>query len=376
MQGPPIGQLKAISLIDMEPMMDTFLTASVLAALTTTRIVGIANQRVKECNRIWTMIDQLAKFGIETKELDDGLYSKPIAELKRGVSIHCNETVIEEKHCVEKYMAKLIGLKVEGVDWFYSAPAKTFEPEGARLPEQWESPQPVIASAISLSFAIAAVPSPFPIVASDVPVPPAITIASAFPVITTAVTFAPSAFTPAIPVTPTLLPPLPFHCRRLFCPLIIPVLPAITTAPSPTTATSLLASAYPAVISALSITPAISATFVPASVSLAVPATISVPPTPLSLLPLMPPLVLPPASPLPLLDLPPTLVSTDLRSPTTPVLPLSDPLPPPPLPTPLCYRFRHPPSRRLTHHPTTMYSDQTMRAAPYPVCSGRTARSQ
>ena len=75
-QGPPIGQLKALGLIDMEPMTDAFLTASVLAAVaasspaedrelgdgsrpTTTRIIGIANQRVKECNRIRAMIDQL-----------------------------------------------------------------------------------------------------------------------------------------------------------------------------------------------------------------------------------------------------------------------------------------------------------------------------
>jgi pentafunctional AROM polypeptide len=75
-QGPPKGQLKALGLIDMEPMTDAFLTASVLAAVaagspakgrelddgsrpTTTRIIGIANQRVKECNRIRAMIDQL-----------------------------------------------------------------------------------------------------------------------------------------------------------------------------------------------------------------------------------------------------------------------------------------------------------------------------
>ncbi|THH16308.1 hypothetical protein EW146_g4315 [Bondarzewia mesenterica] len=137
-QGPPIGKLKAIGLIDMEPMTDAFLTASVLAAVavgaplggrqlkdgsrqTTTRIIGIANQRVKECNRIQAMIDQLAKFGVETKELDDGLevYGKPIPELKQGVSVHCyddhrvamafsvlgtvvKETTIEEKRCVEK----------------------------------------------------------------------------------------------------------------------------------------------------------------------------------------------------------------------------------------------------------------------------------
>ncbi|KAH9991980.1 aromatic amino acid family biosynthesis-like protein [Russula compacta] len=163
-QGPPIGQLKAIGLIDMEPMTDAFLTASVLAAVaassptkdrelsdgsqpTTTRIIGIANQRVKECNRIRAMIDQLAKFGVETKELDDGLevYGKPIAELKDGVSVHCyddhrvgmafsvlgsvvNETLIEEKRCVEKTwpnwwddLENKIGLKVEGVELHQTA---------------------------------------------------------------------------------------------------------------------------------------------------------------------------------------------------------------------------------------------------------------
>ncbi|KAH9003316.1 Pentafunctional AroM protein [Lactarius hatsudake] len=163
-QGPPKGQLKALGLIDMEPMTDAFLTASVLAAvaagtpakgrelddgskLTTTRIIGIANQRVKECNRIRAMIDQLAKFGVETKELDDGLevYGKPIGDLKRGVSVHCyddhrvamafsvlgtvvDETVLEEKRCVEKTwpnwwddLENKIGLKVVGVELGHAA---------------------------------------------------------------------------------------------------------------------------------------------------------------------------------------------------------------------------------------------------------------
>jgi pentafunctional AROM polypeptide len=73
--GPPTGQLRALGNVDMETMTDAFLTASVLAAVatqpclegrvvlgsppTTTRIYGIANQRVKECNRIKAMIDQL-----------------------------------------------------------------------------------------------------------------------------------------------------------------------------------------------------------------------------------------------------------------------------------------------------------------------------
>lgn len=155
-RGPPVGQLKSIGLIDMEPMTDAFLTASVLAAVAVgarrnlkdterhnvTRILGISNQRVKECNRIKAMIDELAKFGVETKELADGLeiYGKPIEDLKQGASVHCyddhrvamafsvlgtviDDTIIEEKRCVEKTwpnwwddLENKIGLKVEGVE--------------------------------------------------------------------------------------------------------------------------------------------------------------------------------------------------------------------------------------------------------------------
>lgn len=78
--GPPRGELKAVKEIDMEPMTDAFLTASVLAAVcasngtsSTTRIYGIANQRVKECNRIQAMEDELAKFGIICRQFDDGI---------------------------------------------------------------------------------------------------------------------------------------------------------------------------------------------------------------------------------------------------------------------------------------------------------------
>lgn len=65
-QGPPIGQLRAIEEIDMEVMTDAFLTATVVAAVADgkTRILGIANQRVKECNRIKAMIDELGKFAL------------------------------------------------------------------------------------------------------------------------------------------------------------------------------------------------------------------------------------------------------------------------------------------------------------------------
>ncbi|KAH8823297.1 Shikimate dehydrogenase [Flagelloscypha sp. PMI_526] len=142
--GPKKGGLKGIEEIDMEIMTDAFLGASVLAAVAEgkTRIVGIANQRVKECNRIQAMIDQLAKFGVETIELDDGLevIGKPIEQLKSGVSIHCYDdhrvamsfsilgtiipdVTLEEKRCVEKTwpnwwddLANKLGYGVEGVE--------------------------------------------------------------------------------------------------------------------------------------------------------------------------------------------------------------------------------------------------------------------
>ena len=92
--GPPIGTLKAIKHVDMEPMTDAFLTASVLAAVAsgTTQITGIANQRVKECNRIAAMKDQLAKFGVHCNELEDGIEvtGKPYQELQNPAEgIYC-----------------------------------------------------------------------------------------------------------------------------------------------------------------------------------------------------------------------------------------------------------------------------------------------
>ena len=97
--GPPGGGLKPIPKVDMEPMTDAFLTASVLAAaakpqgsIRTTRITGIANQRVKECNRIKAMKDELAKFGVDCHEHEDGLevVAKSIEQLESPASsIHC-----------------------------------------------------------------------------------------------------------------------------------------------------------------------------------------------------------------------------------------------------------------------------------------------
>lgn len=90
--GPPKGQLKALGDIDMEPMTDAFLTASVLAAVarpgkdsgSVTRITGIANQHVKECDRIEAVREQLAKYGVEAHGFDDGIviHGIPLESLK------------------------------------------------------------------------------------------------------------------------------------------------------------------------------------------------------------------------------------------------------------------------------------------------------
>ena len=98
--GPPRGQLRAIGLVDMEPMTDAFLTASVLAAVaslppkegrtlsdgsrpTTTRIIGIANQRVKECNRIKAMIDELGEFHLHMRSQHE-VADAPDSQVRSG----------------------------------------------------------------------------------------------------------------------------------------------------------------------------------------------------------------------------------------------------------------------------------------------------
>ncbi|KAJ5082378.1 hypothetical protein N7532_011421 [Penicillium argentinense] len=147
--GPSSGILRPLPNVDMEPMTDAFLTASVLAAVArgdgsnhTTRIYGIANQRVKECNRIKAMKDELAKFGVVCREHDDGL---EIDGIERSTlrqpsgGIFCYDdhrvafsfsvlslvtpqpTLILEKECVGKTwpgwwdsMKQLFGVKLDG----------------------------------------------------------------------------------------------------------------------------------------------------------------------------------------------------------------------------------------------------------------------
>ncbi|KAJ1969038.1 3-dehydroquinate dehydratase (3-dehydroquinase) [Dispira parvispora] len=132
-QGPLVGNLRPLPHVDMEPMTDAFLTASVLAAVahTTTdgnegpitRITGIANQRVKECNRIAVMVEELGKFGVQASELPDGIQivGQQLDTLRgsaEGVDCHDDHRVamsfsvlgcvvpqgtnIRERKCVEK----------------------------------------------------------------------------------------------------------------------------------------------------------------------------------------------------------------------------------------------------------------------------------
>ena len=155
--GPPIGTLKPISEIDMEPMTDAFLTASVLAAVargsdsgSTTKIVGIANQTGKECNRIQAMRVELAKFGVICNELHDdenkvdgieikGIDYRKLKEPRGGVDCYDDHrvamsfsvlatiapkgAVINERECVGKTwpgwwdtLRNTFGVHLEGVD--------------------------------------------------------------------------------------------------------------------------------------------------------------------------------------------------------------------------------------------------------------------
>ena len=150
-KGPSKGKLKPLLQIDMESMTDAFLTTSVLAAVaqedgskSTTRIVGIANQRVKECNRIKAMKDELLKFGVIARELEDGIEIDGINHtmlLEPTGGVHCYDdhriamsfsvlalacpqpVIIQEKDCVGKTwpswwddLARNFGIKLIGTD--------------------------------------------------------------------------------------------------------------------------------------------------------------------------------------------------------------------------------------------------------------------
>ncbi|KAJ3396460.1 3-dehydroquinate dehydratase (3-dehydroquinase) [Lobulomyces angularis] len=152
-QGPVNQNLKPIKSIDMETLTDAFLTASVIAPYassddSSTRIFGIENQRVKECDRIAAMVEQLSRFGVKCKENPDGLtveaidgknYHPPtnggvfcyddhrvamsFSIFVCGLRDKSKKTIILEKKCVDKTwpgwwntLENVLGVNVIGVD--------------------------------------------------------------------------------------------------------------------------------------------------------------------------------------------------------------------------------------------------------------------
>ncbi|WFD06202.1 hypothetical protein MVES1_001544 [Malassezia vespertilionis] len=125
-QGPPPGTLRQLGAVDMEDMTDAFITAAVLFAVAqpgeSTRIAGVANQRVKETNRIRAVVEELAKFNVRAVEHGDGVevFGTPLSAL-RAAQVHCYDdhrvamafsvlaavapapgSIFLEKRCVEK----------------------------------------------------------------------------------------------------------------------------------------------------------------------------------------------------------------------------------------------------------------------------------
>ncbi|KAI9002374.1 EPSP synthase-domain-containing protein [Gaertneriomyces semiglobifer] len=154
--GPSSECLRGVD-VDMESMTDAFLTASVVGACaapgSVTRITGIANQRVKECNRIAVMVEQLKSFGVHAQELEDGIevfgagvdglcvppggvkcyddhrvamsFSLLACAIQKrdGAANGGEGAVIKEKKCVEKTwpgwwdaLSNVLGVKCVGVD--------------------------------------------------------------------------------------------------------------------------------------------------------------------------------------------------------------------------------------------------------------------
>ncbi|KAF6011845.1 hypothetical protein HII13_002313 [Brettanomyces bruxellensis] len=160
-QGPPVGHLKPFGHIDMEPMTDAFLTATVVAAVAPgdSTITGIANQRVKECNRIAAMRQELAKFGVEVSELDDGLvvHGVQLDKLQQpgtGVATYDDHrvamslsllagmcrapVVVEHRRCTSKtwpgwwdVLHSQLGVRLDGCEPRQESPAASVPPPNA-----------------------------------------------------------------------------------------------------------------------------------------------------------------------------------------------------------------------------------------------------
>ncbi|RHY10839.1 hypothetical protein DYB36_008509 [Aphanomyces astaci] len=105
-QGPPRGSLKAIE-IDMETMTDAFMTLAVLAAAATgrTKITGIANQRVKECNRIAVMCSTALRVSFQVPS-----YPPPPISTKAADAIYLIGMRGVGKTSLGKHAASALGL--------------------------------------------------------------------------------------------------------------------------------------------------------------------------------------------------------------------------------------------------------------------------
>eukprot|EP00397_Hematodinium_sp_SG-2012_P001043 GEMP01001044.1.p1 GENE.GEMP01001044.1~~GEMP01001044.1.p1 ORF type:complete len:1477 (+),score=332.95 GEMP01001044.1:603-4433(+) len=86
-RGP--DKLKPLGEVDMSDVTDTFLTTVALGALADgrTACTNIANQRVKECNRLEAMTTNLRKLGLRVNELPDGIEVYGPVEKSDPVSI-------------------------------------------------------------------------------------------------------------------------------------------------------------------------------------------------------------------------------------------------------------------------------------------------
>jgi pentafunctional AROM polypeptide len=77
-RGPDFSKgefLRALPEQDMDALTDTFMTLAAVASFArgTTRITNVANQRVKECNRLAVMVSELGKLGIQVRESETGI---------------------------------------------------------------------------------------------------------------------------------------------------------------------------------------------------------------------------------------------------------------------------------------------------------------
>ena len=142
--GPPPGTLLTAVALNMADLTDAFLTLAVLAATAvgTTTISGIANQRVKECDRIHAVATELQRCGVPCAETPDGLIVTGLGTLSRDVTpparIRCYDdhrvamafgvlacawrgVVVSEPRCVDKtfptfwnHLARVPGVVVSG----------------------------------------------------------------------------------------------------------------------------------------------------------------------------------------------------------------------------------------------------------------------